>query len=98
MKQKEAPAGLVIPANNKKNIMRALFILSVFILVLVSCRPTKKIQTAIIKKDTTGIVVVDHAKEDSIRFIKDIYHGILANHINYTTFSAKIDVDYIDAD
>ena len=43
-------------------------------------------------------MVVDHAKEDSIRIIKDTYHSILANHIDYTTFSAKIDVDYIDAD
>ena len=50
------------------------------------------------KKDTTTTAVVDHAKEDSIRFIKDTYHTILANHIDYKTFSAKIDVDYIDAD
>src|SRR5262249_30888089 len=29
---------------------------------------------------------------------KDAYHSIVSNHINYNTFSAKIDVDYIDAD
>ncbi len=79
--------------------MRSLFIFAIFILVFASCKPTKKIQTAInTKKDTTNIVVVDNAKEDSIRFIKDTYHTILENHIDYKTFSAKIDVDYIDAD
>src|SRR5205814_7653414 len=57
-----------------------------------------KIQTAIIKKDSTATVIVDHAKEDSILVINDTYHSILVNHIDYTTFSAKIDVDYIDAD
>jgi hypothetical protein len=64
----------------------------------VSCKPTKKIQTAINKKDTATVAVVDHANEDSIRFIDDMYHAILANHIDYKTFSAKIDVDYVDAD
>jgi len=99
MKQKEAPVALVIPANNKKYIMRTLFILSVSILALVSCKPTKKIQTAInTKKDTTGVTVIDHAKEDSIRVIKNWYNGILGNHIGYKTFSAKLNVDYIDAD
>ncbi len=79
--------------------MRALFILTLFILVLVSCKPTKKIQTAIsTKKDTTGVALVDHAKADSIRFIKDTYDGILTNHINYKTFSGKLNIDYIDAD
>jgi hypothetical protein len=90
---------LAIPANNKKNIMRTLFALSVFIFILDSCQSTKKIQTAIsTKKDTVGVAIVNHAKEDSIRFIKDTYKNIVANHIDYTTFSAKIDVDYIDAD
>jgi hypothetical protein len=90
---------LDIPGNNKKIMMRVFFISAIFILAIVSCKPTKKIQTAInTKKDTTTVVVVDHAKEDSIKFIKDTYHTILANHIDYKTFSAKIDVDYIDAD
>jgi Domain of unknown function (DUF4292) len=90
---------LGIPANNKTIIMRVFFILVVLMLTIASCKPTKKIQTAInTKKDTTSAAIVDHGKEDSIRFIKDTYHAILANHIDYKTFSAKIDVDYIDAD
>ena len=78
---------------------RIFFILTLSILALVSCKPTKKIQTAInTRKDTAAVTVVDDAKEDSIRFIKDTYHSIMANQINYKTFSAKMNVDYIDAD
>jgi len=79
--------------------MRTFLISAISIFVVASCKPTKKIQTAInTRKDTTTAVVVDHAKEDSIRFVKNIYNTIQGNHIDYKTFSAKIDVDYIDAD
>ncbi|HEY2721904.1 MAG TPA: DUF4292 domain-containing protein [Chitinophagaceae bacterium] len=91
--------------------MRVFFIPAIFLLLIASCKPTKKIQTAILKKDvpvlksdTLSVTLIDHAREDSmkrvdsIKFIKDTYHAILANHINFKTFSAKIDVDYIDAD
>ena len=79
--------------------MRILIVLSIFLVGLISCKPTKKIQTAInTKKDTTSAVVPDHAKEDSIRFIKTVYDGIRANYINYKTFSAKVNIDYVDAD
>lgn len=65
-----------------------------------SCRSAKKIQTAIIKKDTTAVNVipVDNPKEDSIAFIKKNYNSIINNRISFTTFSAKIDVDYEDAE
>ena len=79
--------------------MRAIFVFSLLILFFASCKSTKKIQTAIIKKDTTGTAIpVDNAREDSLRFIEKAYKAIVANHVNYTSFSAKIDVDYIDAD
>ena len=78
---------------------RIFFILTISVLALLSCKPTKKIQTAInTRKDTVAVTVVDDAKEDSIRFIKDTYHSIMANQINFTTFSAKMNVDYVDAD
>lgn len=78
--------------------MRILFLLTIFFVALISCKPTKKIQTAIIRKDTTGTAALDRAREDSIRFINDTYHALLGNHIPYQTFSAKLNVDYIDAD
>lgn len=65
-----------------------------------SCRSTRKIQTAIAKKDTVEVKVipVENLKEDSLAFIKKNYNSILTNRISFTTFSAKIDVDYEDAD
>ena len=70
------------------------------IFFLCSCHSVKKIQTTTVeKKDTTAVVVIlppDHAKEDSITFIKETYKKILGNHINFTTFSGKINLDYED--
>lgn len=80
---------------------KRIFILLVgAIALLASCRSTKKIQTAISKKDTTVSVItpIDHSHDDSIAFIKDNYKIIQKNRINFTTFSAKIDVDYEDGD
>jgi len=66
-----------------------------------SCRSTRKIQTVITpKKDT---IVVDtqpvvNLHDDSVAFMNENYRQVLANQIEFTTFSAKIDVDYEDAD
>lgn len=65
-----------------------------------SCRSTKKIQTAITPKDTATVLiipVVNH-KEDSVNIIKEYYGGLINNRISFTTFSGKIDVDYVDAE
>jgi uncharacterized protein DUF4292 len=97
VKRREALVVSATPANSKISMMRSLFI-SAILAALISCKPTKKIQTAIIHKDTTGTVMVDRAKADSIRFINDTYHALINNHVNFQTFSAKLNVDYIDAD
>jgi Domain of unknown function (DUF4292) len=76
-----------------------LLILVVF--VFSACRTTKKIQTAISKTDTAVVqspVITKPVGEDSIATIKDNYTKIIANQFNYNTFSAKIEVDYIDPD
>ena len=76
-------------------------LLSIAILVAfaaASCRSTKKIQTAISKKDTAQIVKVDNPRFDSSGFIKQVYHGIQQNVIDFTTFSAKVKVDYRGSD
>jgi len=62
-----------------------------------SCRSTKKLQTAINKRDTLKVPVVDSTvdrKADSIRFINLIYAAIDSNKINFKTFSAKVKVDF----
>jgi hypothetical protein len=66
--------------------------------VAVSCRSTKRIQTAISRKDTTQLVRIDNNRLDSTRFINDVYSNINKNHIDFTTFSAKIKVDYRGGD
>src|SRR5437762_11861 len=70
----------------------------IFVILLSSCRSTRKIQTAISKKDTAVGVVSGNAHEDTVQFIHDTYAGILKNHIDFKTFSAKINIDYVDAD
>ncbi|MFN2456639.1 MAG: DUF4292 domain-containing protein [Chitinophagaceae bacterium] len=78
--------------------MRWLLILGT-ITLLVSCRSTKKIQTAIAKKDTTEISTVNTplAPNDSAVFISKTVQQIRATNIDFTTFTAKVDLDYRDA-
>ena len=78
-------------------MIRLLPIAVLFALFAVSCRSTKKIQTAISKKDTTQIVRVENAF-DSSGFIRQVYSGIIRNHIDFNTFSAKVKVDYRGGD
>ena len=76
--------------------MNKLFILFVAaIFFLASCHSTRHIQTAIAKIDTVAVVIVpdDHAREDSIAFIKENYNYIQNNRISFTSFTAKIDIN-----
>ena len=74
-------------------MFRSLLLFLVFIVLLASCRSTKKIQSAIAKKDSVDLAG-SHAKEDSIRFINESFQKLKMNRINFTTFSAKVNVDY----
>jgi hypothetical protein len=64
--------------------------------LLASCRSTKRIQTAISKKDTSQIAVTGRpdSKADSMLFIKQVFNTIQTNKINFNTFSAKVKVDF----
>ena len=63
-----------------------------------SCRSTRKIQTAVSQKDSVGTTVKDNSRNDSINFIRNTYKNLQGQHVDFTTFSAKIDVDYVDAE
>ena len=65
-------------------------------IALASCKSTRKIQTAIAKKDTVAVGVPTH--EDSVKFIQETVQKLQAAHIDYTTFSAKLNVDYQGTD
>ncbi len=81
-------------------MIRAIIIMTGAICFLFSCRPTRKIQTAIDKKDTTNIVKPPSqgSRKDSLAFIHENYSNIKAQQITFTTFSAKIDVEYTGGD
>jgi hypothetical protein len=83
--------------------MTRLFVLLATIALLASCRSTKKIQTAIGKRDTAIRVNIPVPIRtappallinDSLKFIQNALDKIASNQINYTTFSAKVNVDY----
>ena len=82
-------------------MIRFLVILITAALLISSCRSTRKIQTAIAtKKDSTEVVKkpTSDPHQDSINFIKDTYNRLLANRIEFQTFSAKINTDYEGSD
>ncbi len=62
--------------------------------VLMSCRSTKKLQTAINKKDTTSIVTIN---KDSLKNIENAMDNVHKHYIDFNTFSAKIKVQYEDS-
>ena len=75
--------------------MKIIFIL-LSIITLASCRSTKKIQTAITKKDTVESVTTP--KIDTTQLINNALLALKNNRIDYKTFSAKVDVDYRGGD
>jgi hypothetical protein len=78
--------------------MKKIFrIVSVVILLstFFSCRSTKKLQTAVNKKDT--VVSVKNASTDPLVTGKNLLGTLNSNRINFNTFSAKIKVEYEDS-
>lgn len=74
-------------------MFRASLLLLILIGFLASCRSTKKLQSAIAKKDSVELQG-SQARDDSILFIKETFRQLEMNRINFTTFSAKVNVDY----
>lgn len=76
-----------------------LQILSFVILLIssmISCKSTKKIQAAIVKKDSTTVHITNQSAIDSILIIKTAMEGINNKTIQFKTFAAKIKVEYQD--
>jgi Domain of unknown function (DUF4292) len=79
--------------------MRVLLIIIAAVFLFTSCKPTRKIQTAITKADTVNVIKEPvQSGEDSSAFIRENYTKIKTQQILFTTFSAKIDVDYVGGD
>lgn len=78
-------------------IMKQLLMICGAAVLLVSCRSTRKIQTAIAKKDTVAVVAAPAPVNDSAIRVQRIFAALDSARINFRTFSAKINVDYRDA-
>ncbi len=62
-----------------------------------SCRSTKKLQTAVSKKDTTIVTApAQPAITDTLKGAEEVLKSLDKNKINFKTFSAKIKVEYED--
>jgi hypothetical protein len=79
-----------------KNKMRNLLFILATVAAFTSCRSTRHISTAIAKKDTVVTDPRTTAKADSIAFMKSALQGLQSHHIEYTTFTAKVNIDYKD--
>jgi hypothetical protein len=64
------------------------------VLLFTACHSTKKISTAINRKDTAVAVVIKNNPVDSAAIRASILQKVQANHIDFSWFSAKIKVDY----
>lgn len=78
--------------------MKYLAVFSSIVLILFACKPVKKVQTinaAISKKDTVQAIVIKEAeKVDSSAIVSEIMSKVVKKKIDFTTFNAKIKVDY----
>ena len=77
-------------------------IVLVFLVITSACKSVKKVQiieTQIFKKDTVQTVVISEApKVDSAKIVKDIMTKLVKRKIDFTSFNAKINVDYETAE
>ena len=78
--------------------MTRIFLFLVLIGLLASCRSTKKIQTAITKKDSVTVSAPGASKNDTIQMIRAALSRMDSNRIDFRTFSAKVNVDYTGGD
>lgn len=80
-------------------MLSRLVVIILIAIAAFSCRSTKSIQTAISKKDSTQIIVVDSvSRRDSLQFIGNVYQGMQRNMIDFETFAAKMKVDFQGSD
>jgi len=73
------------------------FFMAACTLLIVSCRSTKKIQEAIVRKDTAAVVIKMPTREDTAKLVSGLLENVNKQHIAYQTFSAKIKVNYTNS-
>jgi outer membrane biogenesis lipoprotein LolB len=63
-----------------------------------ACRSTRPIQVAIQKKDTTSVVILNPAHKDSLQVARLLLTKLDSTRIEYSSFTAKLNVDYRGGD
>ncbi len=79
-----------------KNLL-SILVSFALLLAFSACRSTKKIQQAIVKKDTVAVVtpvVKLPTHVDTMRMVNQVLTNVQKKFIDFKTFSAKIKVDY----
>lgn len=76
--------------------MKTLLVTIALLCLLASCRSSRAIGKAVGKKDSMErtAVAVDTPASDTLQFIKNTLAQVAQNRIDFTTFNAKLDVDY----
>ena len=77
-----------------------IFKIATFSFILISCHSTKKLHSAVNKKDsTTTSMIINRIvdKNDSVIELQKIQEDIRNNYIDFNTFSAKIKLQYEDS-
>ena len=88
---------LDIRENNKSMVkwLSILFSFSGFLFACTTAGKVQKNQPFISKVDTTSVMLMkDSSLNDSLALIKDVYRKVMMNKINFTTFNAKVKVEY----
>jgi len=78
------------------NFSFKLFTVIVVLYTLSSCRSTKKLQTAVNRKDTTVVIVPKSLNVDSVSIASQVLTSLKKNRIHFNTFSSKVKVQYED--
>ncbi len=78
-----------------KNVFN-LFTCLLLLNALLSCRSTKKLHSAVSKKDTTVIVATPPSIADTAQNTVAVMESLKKHYIDFKTFSAKIKVEYSD--
>ena len=76
--------------------MKYLLTLTALFILIASCRSTRKISTAMSKKDSTTIVI-HPTDNDSAKKVETALAKIKASNIDFSTFSAQMKIDYADS-
>lgn len=78
--------------------MKKLILIVLVAALATACRSTKKIGVALAKKDSTQMAApVNNGHNDTLAFLHHTLEGLRAHHIDFRTFSAKVNIDYKDA-